>query len=257
MSRDVRLERRSVRRGLFEVPIRWSGAGRPLLYLHDVWGQLEELSPRGPVIPLADEYLVLAPSYPGFDGASGLEQLDDLLDLAIFHLDLLDELGLDSPYLIGHGLGGMIAAEMASLARERIAKLILIGPYGLWLDETPVSDVLDVPPGELGDSGWEAAELVAGADLAAREQRSANLEAAKKLLRPIPEAGLRKRLHRLAAPTLLVWGDRDRIVPPVYAQAFQERLAVSRLVVLEGAGHFPHYEQPEAFARAALDFLEG
>ena len=259
MTLEVRLERRAVRQGLFEVPIRWAGAGRPLLYLHDVWGQLDELSTSGPLLPLAEEYLVLEPSHPGFDGARGLEQLDDPLDLAIFYLDLLDELRLDSPYLVGHGFGGMVAAEAASLAPQRVAKLVLIGANGLRLEESPAAHLLDVSPQELKDRGRAEADEASldGSDSLAGTRRRLNLAAASKLLGGTPERGLEKRIHRLAAPTLLVWGDSDRIVPPSHARAFQERLAVSRLVVLPGAGHFPHLDQPEAFVEAVLEFLEG
>jgi pimeloyl-ACP methyl ester carboxylesterase len=253
------LERRELRYGMFDVPIRWAGRGRPLLFLHDVWGLVGGWNPRGALARLAEEHLVMAPSHPGYDGATGLEHLDDLLDLSLYYLDLLDELLIDSPYLVGHGFGGMIAAEMAALAPQRIAKLILVAPYGLWIEAAPVADVFALRPEELAQAAWfnPAAAPPPPDDPELRLQQAQNLSAAAKFLWPIPEKGLRKRLHRLVAPTLLVWGERDQVVPPVYGEAFNKRIPNSRLVTIPNAAHFPHLEQPNAFARVALEFLEG
>jgi pimeloyl-ACP methyl ester carboxylesterase len=78
-----------------------------------------------------------------------------------------------------------------------------------------------------------------------------------KFLWPIPDKGLKKRIHRVQAPTLLVWGKEDRIVPPVYAEEFARRIAGARVEIVEQAGHAPHLEQPETVARLIRDFLAG
>jgi len=77
-----------------------------------------------------------------------------------------------------------------------------------------------------------------------------------KFIWPIPDKGLKKRIHRIAAPTLLVWGEHDRLVPRAYAKAFAGRLKDTRLEVVAGAGHAPHLEQPDATARAIEAFLK-
>jgi pimeloyl-ACP methyl ester carboxylesterase len=238
---------------MFDVPIRWAGRGRPLLFLHGAWGPLEAWQPGGLLARLAEEYLVLAPSHPGYDDASGLEHLDDVLDLAVYYLDLLDELLIDSPHLVGHGFGGMIAAEMASLAPQRVAKLVLAAPYGLWLEDTPLVGAAGPPPAGLTPAALPFEVAVPGAAPSASEAEPA----AARLLRPSLEQGLRKRLHRLLAPTLLVWGEHDRIVPPAYADAFHRRIAHSRIALVADAGHAAPLEQPAAFSRLVLDFLEG
>jgi pimeloyl-ACP methyl ester carboxylesterase len=244
---------------MYDVPITWAGRGRPVLYLHGAWGLLDGWEPHSHLPRLAEHYLVMSPSHPGFDSATGLEHLDDILDLALYYLDLLDELLIDSPHVIGQGFGGMIAAEMASLAPQRVAKLVLVAPFGLWLEGAPVADIFALPPKELQALAWHSPESAPHwmDDPEAFQRRRQNLAAAAKFLWPIPDKGLRKRLHRLVAPTLLVWGERDRIVPPVYGEAFHQRIAHSRLVSIPNAGHIPGVEQPLAFTRSVLEFLEG
>jgi pimeloyl-ACP methyl ester carboxylesterase len=78
-----------------------------------------------------------------------------------------------------------------------------------------------------------------------------------KFLWPIPDKGLRKRIHRVQTPTLVVWGKEDRLVPPVYAEEFARRIAGARVEIVDQAGHAPHLEQPDAVARLVRDFLSG
>lgn len=259
MSTGPTAERRALRQGMFDVPLLWAGRGRPLIFLHGAWGLLGGWPPHSHLARLAEHHLVLVPSHPGFDGATGLEHLDDVQDLALYYLDFLDELRLESPYLVGHGLGAMIAAEMAALEPRRIAKLVLVAPYGLWLEGAPVADIFAMTRDELGRALWHDATLAPPANDEPEQQlqRMLNLAAAAKFLWPIPDKGLRKRLHRLAAPTLLVWGEYDGIVPRVYGEAFHQRIAHSQLVCIPNAGHLPQLEQPHAFARTVLEFLGG
>ena len=72
---------------------------------------------------------------------------------------------------------------------------------------------------------------------------------------PIPDKGLKKRIHRVSAPTLIVWGADDRLVPSVYADEFSKRLASARVHIITGAGHVPHLEHPAAVAGLVRDFL--
>jgi pimeloyl-ACP methyl ester carboxylesterase len=78
-----------------------------------------------------------------------------------------------------------------------------------------------------------------------------------KFIWPLPDKGLKKRIHRVKAPTLVVWGKEDRLVPPVYADEFARRIAGARVQTVGDAGHAPHLEQPEAFAKTVLAFLDG
>ena len=86
-------------------------------------------------------------------------------------------------------------------------------------------------------------------------ERAKTLSSIGKFIWPIPDRGLPKRAHRIGAPTLLVWGDSDKIVPPEYGNAFQDLIAGSELQVIENCGHLPQYEQPEAFVSAVSAFM--
>jgi len=86
-------------------------------------------------------------------------------------------------------------------------------------------------------------------------ERAIDLTAAGKFLWPIPDRGLGRRIHRVKAPVLLVWGENDRIVPPVYAEEFTDRLEVARKIILPQCGHLPMLEQPEEFARYVAEFF--
>jgi pimeloyl-ACP methyl ester carboxylesterase len=90
----------------------------------------------------------------------------------------------------------------------------------------------------------------------ARTRLTWAMGATGKFIWPIPDKGLRKRIHRITAPTLLIWGEHDRLVPHVYAKEFARRLPESRLEVVAGAGHAPHLEQPDATTRAVQVFLK-
>jgi pimeloyl-ACP methyl ester carboxylesterase len=92
---------------------------------------------------------------------------------------------------------------------------------------------------------------------AARVRITWAMGATGKFIWPIPDKGLKKRIHRVKAPTLLVWGKEDRFVPPVYADEFTRRLPGARLQTVDQAGHAPHLEQPETVARIVREFATG
>jgi pimeloyl-ACP methyl ester carboxylesterase len=216
---------------------------------------------------LAERYHVFAPEWPGYGESTGDELLEDMLDFALHGWDLVDALGLHQPHLLGHSMGGMIAAEMACLAPRDAGKLVLVAPAGLWLDEHPIPDVFALLPYQLAevlfaDPAAGQQLLTGGADLsdmeALKEFYLANqrrLTMAGKILFPIPNRRLSKRLYRLTAETLLVWGSADRLIVPAYAARWRELIPGARVVTLESGGHMLPYEQPEAFARVVAEFL--
>src|SRR5262249_10306597 len=140
------------------------------------------------------------------------------------------------PVLIGHSLGGMIAAEMACLAPAQVERLVLVDALGLWMDEHPIPDLFSWLPFEFGDMLFADAERGAAAltggvdfsdDEATRDFMVGNarrLGTAGKMLFPVPNRRVAKRLYRLTVETLVVWGDEDRLVPPVYAGRWAELL---------------------------------
>ncbi len=239
--------------------------GPPLVFLHGLIGLLDDTF----LDLLAERHRVFAPELPGYGDSRGEGLLEDMLDFALHGWDVLDELGLNArrPALVGHSLGGMIAAEMTCLAPTAIDKLVLVDPFGLWLDANPIPDIFSFLPFEFGDylfhDAERATELLVGAtELADPDSlrdffigNARRLGTAGKILFPIPNRRLSKRLYRLTTDTLVVWAEHDRLIPSVYAARWQALLPKSQTVCLPAAGHMLPYEQPQALAREVLAFL--
>ena len=252
MPETINLEMRG---GDFRATVESGGDGPPLLYLHGAVGQkgwapfLERLS---------QQFTVYAPYIPGYGEASGLEHLADLTDLTLYHLALLDALGVGRAHVVGHFLGGMIAAEMAAFSPPSVGRLALASPAGVWRDEEPVADLLALNASELSErltaTPDGAASLDGLADALARD-RMQDIAAAGKFLWPLPDKGLNRRAYRIKAPTLILWGEQDRINPPSYAADFQGLIAGSRTEAVANAGHLLMLEQPDAFAYAVAAFF--
>jgi pimeloyl-ACP methyl ester carboxylesterase len=260
----MRTQQIAVRDGAFSTEVWEAGSGDPLLFLHGegrpAWTPFHDA--------LAERHRVIAPLLPGYGGSTGTELLQDLPDLVYYELDFLDRLGLRGLPLVGHGLGGMVAAELAAVQPERFSALVLIAPFGLWLQDDPVEDFFAVPPARLAgllyhDPTTPAAQAAAtvptegDAMIEYHVERAKSMATAAKYLWPIPNRGLAKRTHRIAAPTLIVWGASDRIASPRYAEAFQQRIKGSRVELVEQAGHLPHEEQPARVAEVVSSFLAG
>lgn len=253
----------AVRGGMFETEIIEVGTGQPLLFLHGWTG----VKTRDPLLTrLAERYRVIAPRMPGFGGSTGTEHLLDLHDLLYYELDLLDNLGLRDLPVIGHSLGGMIAAELAAIQPERFTAQVLIAPMGLWNPAHPVADFFAMSPPQLAaamyhDLASPTAEAASrppednDAYIAFMLDRARSLATSAKYLWPIPNRGLSKRLHRVITPTLLIWGESDRIVPPSYAADFQAAIAGSTVEIVADAGHLPQLEQPDRVATVIRDFI--
>ena len=237
----------------------------PLVFLHGIVGLLDDWRF---LERLAQNHHVFAPELPGYGESSGEELLEDMLDFTLHGWDVIDALRLQTqPVLVGHSLGGMIAAEMACLSPSAVARLVLIDSFGLWLDEHPVPDLFALLPFEFGDLLFhdpERAEaLLAGAtDVAEPEalrqffvDNARRLGTAGKILFPIPNRRLSKRLYRLSTETLVVWAEADRLMPPVYAERWQTLLPHAQLTCIANAGHMLPYEQPAAAADAIQTFL--
>ena len=264
----------SVRNGAFEVDVLEGGSGDPLLYLHGVAGL--EWSPL--LERLSSSRTVIAPRTPGFGGSTGTEQLDDLHDLDFFYLELLDELGLNDLPVVGHSLGGMFAAELAAVQPDRFSHVTLASPFGLWDDANPVTDLFSISLPELARAMYaneesEAAVAVATAPQARMTEvdpetadgqatigylveRAKSMSTAAKYLWPIPNRGLAKRLHRVRQPSLLIWGESDGIVPPVYAERFAAQMPGAEVHVLPGAAHMVVDEQPDLVAELIERLLD-
>ena len=251
-----------IRDGAVGFRVLSGGVGTPLVYFHS-------FHDREPFLPLlerlAERHTVYAPLHPGAAGSTGVETLDDLFDLTLAYDELLSALDLPSAHLAGHFFGAMIAAEIAAVFPRRASRLVLISPLGLWRDDAPSADVVTLPQEDLlrvmwADPASDAARRWAAEPADEDENAAAQIESVQrraamaKFVWPIPDKGLRKRLHRIAAPTLVLWGDCDRVNPLPYAEEWQRGIKGAALSLRHG-GHMIHQEAPDVVAGAVEEFL--
>jgi pimeloyl-ACP methyl ester carboxylesterase len=256
----------TTRRGI-DAKVHVRGDGPPLVHFHGAGG----LAPWEPTLDLlAEQYTVYSSEWPGFGEEPTEGYLEDMLDFTLHGWDVIDALALEQrPHVMGHSMGGMIAAEMAAVNPGGIDHLVLMAAAGLWIDEHPVPDIFSMLPMDLAhvlfaDPAAGEAILTAGLDFnddAALANfmvtNARRLGTAGKILWPIPNRRLSKRLYRITNPTLLLWGAEDKLFPTVYGQRFQQLLSSTdaRLESIDGAGHMLPYEQPQAAATAISTFL--
>jgi pimeloyl-ACP methyl ester carboxylesterase len=249
------------RLGAFDVRV-WQGGSvdRPLLYLH---GHEQHPGAAPFLARLGETHAVRAPEHPGYGDSTGFEHVEDIFDVTLHYRRLLERWDAGPVDVVGHGLGGMFAAELAALAPQWVRRLVLVSPYGLWLDDPPVPDVFTMTPPVLAKAKWHAPDK-AGAEPSAFDPaggetmatfRAQNLATATKFLWPIPDRGLARRLQYVAAPTLIVRGASDGLFPAPYLNAWTGAIAGARAVTLPDAGHLPMVEAENAFIAAVEGFL--
>ena len=239
------------------------GEGRPLLFLHAGEG----LAPERPWLDLlGSRYRVIAPWHPGWDNSPLLEGMGVVDDLAYLYLDLAAELELDDAVLVGACFGGWVAAEIMVRSTARFSRLVLVDPLGVKFsgrDERDITDMhalarpeylklawADPAKGEVDFTKLPDSELAA----IVRGREAFALYGWKPYMH---NPRLKRWLHRIDRPTLLLWGAEDRIVTPAYGESWCRAIPNARLELIADAGHFPHWEQPEAFVDKLTAFVEG
>jgi pimeloyl-ACP methyl ester carboxylesterase len=238
------------------------GQGRPILWLHGEDG----LDPGASVLDLLGAHgRVVAPSHPGFGHSPEADTVDTIDDLAYLYLDLLAERGAREVVLVGCSLGGWVAAEMAVKCADRLAALVLVAPLGIKVGDRETRDIPDIfalHPDEVArllyqDPARAAVDYTKLSDdqltIIARNREATALYAWEPYFH---NPKLRRRLHRISVPTLLLWGADDRFVTAAYyGAAYRDAIPGARLQTIERAGHFPHLEQPEALVERIHGFL--
>jgi pimeloyl-ACP methyl ester carboxylesterase len=241
------------------------GKGRPLLFLHPGHPS-GRLNPKAPVLEaLAERARVLAPTHPGFGSAPAPRELTTIDDLAYLYLDLLDTLNLRDVVVVGVSLGGWIAAEMAVKSTERMSALVLANAVGIKPGDRETRDIADIyaiTDKQLAELVWADPTRMAAnpktlpeGDLIAmaRSRESTGRYAWSPYMH---DPKLKGRLHRIRIPTLVLWGAADRVAKADYGRSYAAAIPDARFETIEGAGHFPHLEQPQAFARAVSAFID-
>ena len=255
------MKRQTVTIANCELEIHEGGSGAPLLFLHpgsgfrpgDAWVELLTAGRR-----------VIAPSHPGFGASQLPDWIDHVDDIAHIYLELMDRMGLARVDLIGCSIGGWIAAEMLTKAPERFGKVMLVGPVGVKTgpaDKLDIPDIYVMPPADVQKLMFhDPAKMAVDPSRLSDEEIASQARNRETLALLVWEPymhnpKLKHRLHRLASPTLFVRGASDGLVSAAYLESYAALVPGATTATIPDAGHAPHIEQPQAFARMALDFL--
>jgi pimeloyl-ACP methyl ester carboxylesterase len=239
-----------------------SGSGPPLLFLHPGIG----IDPKAPVLDLlARNHRVIAPTHPGFGNSDLPKGMSTVDDLSYFYLDLLEALDLREVAVVGVSFGAWIAAEIAVKTTERLSRLVLANAVGIKVADRETRDIVDI--WALTDEQFASLAYFdpklgtpdyknmadAEVQLAARNREAtARFGWSPYLHNP----KLKGRLRRIRIPTLFLWGTADRILSEQYGRAFCSAIASAQFEPIKRAGHFPHIEQPQEFAKRTLAFVD-
>ncbi len=237
------------------------GKGEPLVFLHGAGG-------AGIWLPvhdrLAQRYRVIAPVCPGFGGTPRPEWLDRIDDVTLHHADLLDALDIAQARVLGVSIGGWMAADLAARYPERVSKMVLVGASGLSVPEAPIPDIFAMPMESVLPLLFE--DLSAALSLLPGNMDQAFIEAQLRERATVAHLAwnpyfhdpkLPRRLARVKAPTLLVWGEKDRFTPLAHGRAYARLIPGARLEVIPACGHVPPVERVDDFCAAVIPFLKG
>ena len=216
---------------------------------------------------LADRFRVYLPFHPGFGDSDEAPHISGMQDMIVHNLRLVAALGLDRPHLVGHSMGGWMAAEMAVVAGERFRRLVLNAPAGLNHPDHPMTDLAAIGPealpGYLAHNVDVALRYFPGGSecpplevfLAAREKEGKALGQILQV-HGMGHPNLGRWLTRIPNETLIVWGENDRLMPASQAALWAQSIPNARTLIVPGAGHFSMQEVP-ATVTAIGDFLAG
>ena len=225
-----------------------------LVYLFGIAGHAE-MSPAMCAVE-ADGWEIVVPSVPGFDGVAGFQPRDEYLDWITTFWDSLDATGADPCPVVGASIGGLFAAELAALRPEVVTGVALLAPFGIADAAHPGFNVYGTPAaermGHLFAKGVPDAFANRFAHLGPEEAPVASYlsdVAAANILWPLGDRGIAKRLHRIRAPRLTLWGDLDEVNPVTNAAAW------GGADVVAGAGHLLEWDAPDQVSAALLAFL--
>ena len=235
------------------------GRGEPVLVLHPEYGaNLWHPFHDG----LAAHFRVIAPDHLGFGESERPDWLEGMDDLVFHYIDLLDALDLPRVAILGTSLGGWIAAELAVAYPARVSRLVLAGAAGLKVDGVPRYDLflnqVEDTLRNLFHDETRAAQLLPteyGPDVLVRGYREATTLARLAWNPYLYNPKLARRLERITAETLVVWGELDTFLPPPYGQAFAQRIPGATLRMVTECGHLVPYEQTSTFVKLATEFL--
>jgi pimeloyl-ACP methyl ester carboxylesterase len=231
-----------------DITMLTAGKGRPLVFLHGA-GTFHGFDFA---LPWAEKFQVMIPFHPGFGESGDDERITDMHDYVMHYMELFDQLKLDRVNLVGFSMGGWIAARLATEFGHRINKLALVAPAGLRDPKNPACDIFKLKPEEIvGRLAYNfdvlKPHLPTGHDvdfIVARYRESSSF--ARVAWDRMTDPKLTRYLYRVTMPTLLVWGDKDALIPPAQAKTWAKQIANAKIKMFANAGHLVLDEKAEA-----------
>jgi pimeloyl-ACP methyl ester carboxylesterase len=247
--------------GAVPVTVVERGEGHPFLLLHGGGGPAT-VDGFAELLATSEPARVFRPSHPGFDGTDRPERLTTIRQLAALYVALLDELDLSDVTVIGNSIGGWIAAEMGLVTTNRISSIVLVDAVGIAVADHPVVDFFSLTMDQVADLSYYEPD-------AFRLDVSALPEAAKAVMAgnrnslavyggepSMVDPTLRERLSASTLPTLVLWGESDRIVDADYGRAYAEAIPSATFQLLAHTGHLPQIETPRQLAAVIWEFAD-
>ena len=212
---------------------------------------------------LSEKYQVILPDHPGFGDTDQADWVDSISDLAYFYLDIIETMNLGETHLVGHSMGGWIAAEMAMRDGHNIKSLTLVSSAGIAVEGTPMGDLFSWSPQEAASQVFARKEFV-DQMLAYKPSKDEIAIMQKNRLMAMllcqdanfQNPDIRKWAHRLTMPTLILWGDSDGIFPEPFAHAYHDLIPNSDLEIYKDCGHVPMAEAREEFLEHLINFMD-
>ena len=246
--------------GSVELSVTERGEGRPFLLLHGGGGPLT-VGGFADLLAAEKPARVITPTHPGFGGTPRPDSLASVRDLGPVYVALLAQLDLRGVTVIGNSIGGWIAAEMALLDTNRISSFVLVDAVGIDVPGHPVADFFSLTPRQVAELSYhdpdrfgldptklppEALKAMAGNRAALAMYSGTSMK----------DGGLNERLAGVTTPTLVVWGDSDRIADADYGRAFADAIPGARFLLLRESGHLPQIETPGQLLDAVWAFAQ-
>jgi pimeloyl-ACP methyl ester carboxylesterase len=247
--------------GPVSITLTERGAGHPFLLLHGGGGP-QTVSAFADLLAQTRLARVFTPSHPGFAATPRPEPLTTIRSLAALYIALLDEIDLMDVTVVGNSIGGWIAAEIGLLGSPRISSLVLVDAVGIDVPNHPVADFFALTMPEVARLSYHDPDKF-GIDPSkmppAQQAVMAGNRAALALYAGKPsmvDPTLRGRLNAMTLPTLVLWGDSDRIADPDYGRAYARAIPTAQFQLLIGTGHLPQIETPTQLADAIWNFAD-
>ena len=247
-------------RGVVEVTVAEAGQGHPVLLLHGGGGP-QTVRGFADLLAVQRPARVITPTHPGFAGTPRFDSPAGVRDLAALYVALLDDLGVRDVTVIGNSIGGWIAAEMALAGTERISGFVLVDAVGIVVPGHPIADFFSLSPRQVAELSYHDPDRF-GIDPSKLAPEALQAMAGNRATLAVYagsdmyDATLASRLGTTSRPTLVLWGDSDRIADTEYGRAFAAAMPGAEFRVLANTGHLPQIETPEQLLEAVWTFAE-